>query len=87
MGHRARVGILPLRLRRHRRLVGVGMSASNRGSERFDHVYAWGNNEFRARFKGLRCRIVATGTRMRSVEVEFEDGTRFITSARAVRKA
>ena len=51
----------------------------------FPYVYAWGNNERRAEFKGKRCRITATGTSMRSVEVEFENGDRLITSRRALR--
>ena len=51
------------------------------------YVYAWGNNERRAHLKGRLCRIVAAGTRMHSVEVEFENGERVVTSMRALRKA
>jgi len=47
--------------------------------------YAWGNNPVRARLKGKRCRILKTGRRM-SVMVEFEDGTKVVTSRRALRK-
>lgn len=50
----------------------------------FDHVWFW-----RTRLperKGQRCRVVARGS-MNSVMVEFEDGTKTITSRYAVRKA
>lgn len=52
----------------------------------YDHLYIWGNNPLRRPRKGQRCRVVATGSRMFSVLLEFEDGTRMITSKRAVRK-
>lgn len=51
----------------------------------FPYVYAWGNNERRAELKGRRCRVLARGSRMRSVLVEFENGWRVITSERALR--
>lgn len=56
-------------------------------SPRFDHIYAWGNNPMRRPLKGKRCRIVASGSRMHSVLLEFEDGVRIITSVRAIRRA
>lgn len=62
-------------------------TASNGGIVRFPLVYAWGNNERRAELKGRRCRIIARGSRMRSVLLEFENGWRVITSERAVRNA
>ena len=49
----------------------------------YDHIYRWGNNSIRAARKGQRCRVIARGA-MRSVLVEFEDGHRMVTSARAV---
>lgn len=61
------------------------VSGVSNGGSVFPLVYAWGNNERRAELKGRRCRIVARGTRMRSVELEFENGDRVITSERAVR--
>lgn len=47
--------------------------------------YAWGNNARRAELKGRTCTIVAHGSRMYSVLVEFEDGERVVTSRRALR--
>ncbi len=52
----------------------------------FDRVYGWKNNERRADLFGKRCRIVEVGSSMNSVLVEFEDGTRLVTSRRAIRK-
>ena len=49
----------------------------------YDHVWWW-----RVRLpgrKGQRCRVLARG-RMNSIIVEFEDGTRVVTSRYAVRK-
>jgi hypothetical protein len=54
-------------------------------TSRYDHVYVWGNNSKRAAYRGRACRIVARG-RMRSVLIEFEDGERTVTSARALRR-
>ena len=50
----------------------------------FDHVWFW-----RSRLperKGQRCRVLARGA-MNSVLVEFEDGTKTVTSRYAVREA
>ena len=49
------------------------------------HTYRWGNNPVRAALKGRRCRILASG-KLGSILVEFEDGSRYITSRRAVRR-
>ena len=50
----------------------------------FDHVWFW-RSRLPAR-KGQRCRVLARGA-MNSVMVEFEDGTKTITSRYAVRYA
>lgn len=63
------------------------MSAASNGGKSFPLVYVWGNNPVRARLKGKRCRIVAVGYRMNSIQIEFEDGTQIITSKRSVRDA
>lgn len=55
-------------------------------ADRFDRVYFWKNNPRRLALNGKRCRVIATGTTMHSALVEFEDGTRVITSARAIRR-
>lgn len=52
----------------------------------FDWIYVWGNNGVRKELKGKRCRVLHRGARLHSVLVEFEDGQRVITSARAIRK-
>jgi hypothetical protein len=52
----------------------------------FDRVFRWKNSEKRAELYGRRCRILAKGSTMRSVLIEFEDGTRAVTSVRALRK-
>ena len=52
----------------------------------YDHVYAWGNNAVRADLKDRLCRVLERGSTMRSVLLEFEDGTRIVTSARSIRK-
>lgn len=52
----------------------------------FDRVYRWKNNPTRLHFHGRLCRILAKGTSMRSVLIEFEDGERLITSSRAVKR-
>lgn len=54
--------------------------------EELPYVYVWGNNEKRATLKGRPCRVVARGTTMRSVMVEFENGQREIVSYRALRE-
>lgn len=52
----------------------------------FDRVYRWKNNPKRAHLAGRSCRVVAYGSTMRSVLVEFEDGERVITSVRAIHR-
>jgi hypothetical protein len=52
----------------------------------FDRVYRWKNNPKRAELNGRACRVIAHGATMHSVLLEFEDGERVITSARAVRR-
>lgn len=50
---------------------------------KYDHIWYW-----RKRLphrKGMRCRVTARG-KMNSIEIEFEDGERHITSRYAVRK-
>lgn len=51
----------------------------------YNCIYGWGNNPIRRDLKGKPCRIVAHGSTMNSVLVEFEDGSRIVTSRRAVR--
>lgn len=59
----------------------------------YTHRYAWRNgppeilmdNTVRAALYGRLCRIVAHGKRD-SVLLEFKDGTRVVTSRRAVRR-
>jgi len=46
--------------------------------------YHWGNNSERAKCKGKRCRLLASGA-MNTVLIEFEDGFRMTTSRRALR--
>lgn len=53
----------------------------------YDRVFVWGNNAEREKLVGRRCRVVAHGSSMQSVLVEFEDGTRVVTSRRATRRA
>lgn len=54
-------------------------------SAAYDRVYVWGNNPKRATYRGRTCRVVARGA-LGSVLVEFENGERTVTSARAVRR-
>lgn len=56
-------------------------------NQTFDYIYTWGNNPTRRSLKGKRCRILAAGSRMRSVLIEFEDGLRIVSSIRAIRKS
>jgi len=49
------------------------------------YIYTWGNNEKRKTLKGRRCRIIRCG-KINSVMIEFEDGSREITSRNAIRK-
>lgn len=53
---------------------------------KFDHVYRWKKNAKRNRLNGSPCRIVAHGSGMHSVLVEFEDGERVVTTVRAVHR-
>lgn len=55
------------------------------GDGPFDRIYHWKNNPKRVHLKGRFCRILAHGTTKHSILVEFEDGERVVTSARAVR--
>ena len=54
-------------------------------SDKFTHIYVWGNTPLRASLKGRTCRIVATGART-SALYEFENGARVVSSRRAVRR-
>ena len=54
---------------------------------KYPFVYAWKNNERRSEFKDKPCRIIARGSRMHSVLIEFEDGQRIVTSAWAIKQA
>lgn len=51
----------------------------------FPYTYAWGNNPRRALFKGMRCKLLASGKR-NTVLIEFENGEKMTTSRRALRK-
>lgn len=53
---------------------------------RYPYVYRWGNNPERAKLKGRRCRIVTCG-KLNSTLLEFEDGSKVISSRNAIRKA
>jgi hypothetical protein len=48
------------------------------------YEYLWGNNPVRAARRGQLCRVLVRGTR-NSVLVEFADGFRMVTSAKALR--
>lgn len=50
----------------------------------YDRIFRWKNNAKRAHLFGRHCRILAHGSSMHSVLLEFEDGERVITSRRAV---
>ena len=52
----------------------------------FDRVFSWRNNERRRELYGRRCRVLAKGTTMNSVLIEFENGERTVTSQRALRR-
>ncbi len=52
----------------------------------FDRTYRWKNNPKRAHLVGKHCRVIAHGSSMHSVLLEFEDGERVITSRRATVK-
>jgi len=49
------------------------------------YEYVWRNNPVRAKYFGHTCRVLVRATRMGSVLVEFGDGFRMVTSARALR--
>lgn len=49
------------------------------------YLYAWGNNEVRARFKGRRCEVVKRLAR-NSVLLRFENGEKLVSSRYAIRK-
>lgn len=55
-------------------------------SEEYPYVFSWKNDPKRASLFGRRCRVLDRGTTLRSVLVEFEDGERVVTSARALRR-
>lgn len=50
------------------------------------YVFHWKNTVERAALYGKRCRILAKGSKMRSVLVEFEDGQKHVVSARSLRR-
>lgn len=49
----------------------------------YDRTYRWKKNPERMHLVGKHCRVIAHGTSMHSVLLEFEDGERVITSRRA----
>lgn len=51
----------------------------------FDRIFRWKNNARRRELYGRRCRILAKGSTMNSVLIEFENGERTVTSVRALR--
>lgn len=53
--------------------------------EEFDHVFRWGNNPVRVKYKGKPCKVLRRG-RLNSIVIKFEDGLRMVTSRNAVRK-
>lgn len=55
--------------------------------EEYPYIYAWKNNPEREKLFGKRCRVVNDGLRLRSILIEFEDGKKVVTSARAIRRA
>lgn len=52
----------------------------------FPYIYTWGNNPVRARYKGIRCRIVCS-LKMNSVVLEFPDGSGMVTSRFSIRRS
>lgn len=70
------------------RAQGDARSESDTRFERlreFTHIYNWGNNPKRETMKGRPCLILARGTAMRSVLIEFADGQKEIVSHRSLR--
>lgn len=61
-------------------VVAHGVPAGGEVTQRY--LYAWGNNERRAAFKGRECVLEATGRMVRFVDT----GERLTTSRRAIRK-
>lgn len=53
----------------------------------YPYVFVWGNNPVRKARKGQRCRLLCESSRLQTVLIEFEDGYRMTTSARAIRWA
>jgi len=51
----------------------------------YPYVYAWKNNETRAKLYGRLCRVVARG-KMNSILIEFENGEQVVTSRNAIRR-
>lgn len=49
------------------------------------HRFVWKNNAKRALLFGRACRVISRG-RMNSVLIEFEDGSREVTSRFAIRR-
>lgn len=49
------------------------------------YIFRWGNNPMRAKYKGKRCKKLASG-RIGSVLIEFEDGHKMVTSRRAIQR-
>jgi len=62
-----------------------GPSASGRPREGQDMTHRWNWRKWLPERHGQLCRVLATG-RMNSALVEFEDGTKVVTSRYAVRK-
>lgn len=52
---------------------------------KYNLIYRWKNNPVRAKCYGKRCRIMKR-LAMNSALVEFEDGTKIITSRNAIYK-
>lgn len=49
----------------------------------YDRIFRWRNNPARDRLYRRRCKVIATGSTMHSVLLEFENGERVVTSRRA----
>lgn len=50
------------------------------------YVWAWSKRPVDRDRRGMRCRVLARG-RMNSALVEYEDGTRHVTSRNGLRRA
>jgi len=53
----------------------------------WDYIFHWKNTPEREKLFGKRCRILSTGSRLRSILIEFEDGHKEVVSQRAIRRA